>query len=282
MTDAASFDHAIILHDDLGVAVTALEHLGFRPTPPGYHGDVRGTENVTVVLPDRRTYFEVLVVRNPNENNAANVEALATRGPHLYGLAMKGNARERAARFEALHVAGISPYDFSREVDLPAGPRDASFTVTTLKAGTLPGLFGFVCEHHTPEVVWRDDYLAQPNGAEGIVGLWGVAADPAALAATWRRVFGVAVAETDDGFEAVLGDATVRYLRPAIWADRFGPPAVSGGKPALLALEFSVADRQVLEDHLSEHAVAFETTEEHIVVPDGQGLGTTLLFRNGG
>lgn len=279
MTDAAEFDHAIILHDALDLAVAALDRVGFRPTPPGYHGDARGTENVTIVLPDRQTYFEILVVRKPGPANAGNVEALAARGPHLYGMALKGDAHMRAAAFDVLGVTGEGPFEFSRTVDLPSGPREASFTVTSLAPGTLPGLYGFVCQHHTPDVVWRDDYLAQPNGAEGIIGLWGVAADPVAVTEGWRRLFGRAVGETDEGFEVTLGEATVRYCRPAIWADRFGPLAHNPGKAGLLALEFRIADRAALELLLSENAVAFESTDEHIVVPDGLGLGAMLLFR---
>ncbi|MEO1104816.1 MAG: VOC family protein, partial [Pseudomonadota bacterium] len=177
MSDDLQLDHALILHDDIATAVAGLERLGFRPTPPGYHGEMLGTENVTVMLPDKRTYFEVLVVRDPTPVNAGQRSAFEARGRHLFGAALKGDARALSAR---LGPAGISegvPFDFQRAVELPGGPADAAFTVAPFRADALPGLTSFICQHHTPDVVWRADYLNHANGAQALTGLWGVAAD---------------------------------------------------------------------------------------------------------
>lgn len=274
----AEFDHAIILSDDLGAGIAALERLGFRPTPPGYHGAAMGTENVTIVLPDGMTYFELLAVREPTDRNEDKRVALGTRGRHLYGFAIKGEPGELYDLIEALGAADGEPFDFSREVDLPEGPREARFTILPLRPGTLPGLYGFCCEHHTPDVVWRADYLSQPNGALRIVGLWGVADDLHELAKAWQRPFGASVTLEDDRVKAELGVATVHYLTREGWSAAFGAGAGEAGEGArLIALEFEVEDIEVLQALLDGSGIAWRKVERHVVVDD-DALGTVFLF----
>ena len=271
----AEFDHAIILVDRLAEGVAALERLGFRPTPPGYHGAAMGTENVTIVLPDGMTYFEVLAVREPTDRNEDKRAALGTRGHHLFGLAIKGEAHELYDLIEALGAADGEPFDFARKVALPDGPREARFTVLPMRPGTLPGLYAFVCEHHTPDVVWRADYLSQPNGALRIVGLWGVADDLHALAKAWQRPFGGLVEREDDRVVAELGVATVHYLSREAWAETYKTGVGDGAR--LAALEFEVEDVDALTALLDGNGVAWRRVERHILVEDA-ALGTLFLF----
>lgn len=273
------FDHAIILTDDLAAAGAGLERLGFRPTPTGYHGNAKGTENATIVLPDGETYFEILAVRKPTDRNIENRTALAQRGRHLFGMAVKGEAAKLAGHFASVGAAGEPPFDFSREVALPGGTRAASFTIATMKPQTLPGLYGFVCQHHTPDVVWRDDYLEQPNGVQGIVGLWGVAPDPLVVAPRWSAVFGERAGPEPDGLMvARLGRADVRYLTPAAWESRFGFAPPADPAPRLLAFEFAVADLDRSAAFLDDNGVAASWQDDKVVVADAPGLGTTFMF----
>lgn len=271
-------DHALILHDDLDGAGAAARRLGFRPTPTGYHGQGLGTANATIMMPDRQTYFELIAVTEPTPRNADKRAALDARGPHLLGTAFKGDARAARADFAALGVAEGEAFDFVRQVDLPSGPREARFAIAQIAAGTLPGLYSFVCEHFTPDVVWREDYLEHPNGARAVSGLWGVAPDPGALAEAWRPLFGNRVALRDGVLEIDAGAGRFRYLAPAAWSEMFGETP-SGPGPHLRALEIAVTSASALEDLLSAGRVDWERRASRIAVPDRIGFGCTVLFR---
>ncbi|MEM8663115.1 MAG: VOC family protein [Pseudomonadota bacterium] len=279
MSEDLDVDHALILHDDLGVAVAGLERLGFRPTPPGYHGAVLGTENVTIMLPDRRTYVEVLVVREPTEINAGQRAAFGQRGRHLFGAALKGDARALHARLAPLGIAQGEPFEFKRAVALPQGARDAAFTIAPFRDGALPGLASFVCQHHTPEVVWRDDYLSHENGAQALTALWGVADDPAAVGETLAALYGKPVHSDAQGVTVETGTAAIHYLSPSAWTKRFPGVRLESDAPRILALEFTVHALATYAAQLGVAGVPVGLGEAEIVVPDALGLGVAMVFR---
>jgi hypothetical protein len=272
-----ALDHVLIIQDDLKGAREAADRLGFSTTPTGFHGQGLGTANATVMMPDRRTYFELIAVTEPTPRNADKREALAAHGPHLFGIAFRGEAREAAARFAALAVGDGDAFDFVRPVDLPQGPQDARFAVAQMFGGTLPGLSAFVCQHFTPDAVWRHDCLEHPNGARAVAGVWGVAADPGSLAQRWRPLFGEAVSATDDVLEIALGQTRVRYLSPRRWEADFGE-APDREDPHLEAVEIAVASAGRLEAALSATGTGWDEVAGFRRVRDVYGLGTTVLF----
>lgn len=273
-----ALDHALILHADLDAAEAAARRLGFRPTPRGQHGQGMGTANVTIMMPDGTTYFELLGITEPTARNESKRAALDTLGPHLNGVAFKGDAAAEAARFAALGVGEGPSYPFARAVDLPGGVRDARFAVAVMTRDALPPLRCFVCQHFTPEVVWRPDYLDHPNGARSVTGVWGVAADPAALAAPWRRLFGEAVRETAEGISVQAGSAIIRFLLPGAWQARFGT-LPDGGTPRVLALEIATGPADAARAALAAGGVVPQALPEGLWVPDTVGFGTGLLLR---
>jgi hypothetical protein len=270
-------DHALIVHDDLAACAAALARLGFRPTPVGYHGQSLGTANVTVMLPDRETYFEMIATVEATPHNAAKRAVLAAHGPHPFGLAFKGDARAAQTDFAAAGVAEGEAFDFEREVALAGGPARARFAIAQIAEGTLPGLYAFVCQQFTPDVVWRADHLEHPNGARALVGLWGVARDRAGTAAAWRRLFGAAVRETDGEVRIATPTAAVRYLPPAAFTARCGLP-LPDRDPGLVVLELSVADIAATREHLAAVDVPVERMAGRLLVPDTLGLGAAFLF----
>ena len=48
----------------------------------------------------------------------------------------------------------------------------------------------FMCQHHTPDVVWREDYLHQPNDALGIAEVIGIADDLGRIEDAYRVMLG--------------------------------------------------------------------------------------------
>jgi hypothetical protein len=271
MPALGGLDHCIILVRDLDRAERQMARLGFRPTPRGHHSDHMGTANATVMFGDG-TYFETLGVVADRPANAHTREHLATVGEGLHGLALKSDDAAAAAR--ALGpLADGEPVDFVRPVDLPEGRRDARFTIVRTIQNSLPGVYLFVCQQHTPEVVWRPDHLDHPNGALGVVELVGVADDPAAMAAPIERIGGTAIVATPDAVTARLGSARLGFLTPTAFGRRYAVPPVQtrGGQPGLLALRIAVGDPKAAGDLLRANGatVARSAAGTLCVPPEG-------------
>lgn len=282
MRGVGDLDHAVILVADLDEAERRYAALGFRTTPRGYHSAHMGTANSTVVLPDRRTYFELLSVSVPTPANAAQRARLAHR-PGLYGLAFKTeDARAAAAELAAAGLGEGGAVDFARAVELAHGPRDARFTVARTRADAIPGAWCFLCQHHTPDLVWRADHLEQPNGATALVEVLGSAADLDALEAPWRLLLGERVQRIADRLEARTGTATIGFHEPAALRRRLGA-AVEGldlEEPGLVALVFAVADPGRARARVEAAGItALEGSDGSVFVPAAAACGVVIAFR---
>jgi hypothetical protein len=270
-------DHVVVLHDDLAAAAAAARRLGFRPTPAGRHGQGLGTANVTVMMPDRVTYFEIMAIAEATARNEGKRAALAARGSHVHAVALSDDASASAARFAALGIGAGPAFDFARPVDLPGGRQEARFAIAEVADGTLPGLAAFVCQHFTRAAVWRPDRLDHPNGALAVTGLWGTAPEPRALARSFAGIFGAEAVAAGTELRIAAGPATLRYLSPAAWAERFGATP-AGAVPVLRMIEIAVGARGPLDRALAAGGVAAREADGSLFVPDTIGFGAALLF----
>ena len=214
-------------------------------------------------------------------DNLAVRTVLAEReGP--YGLAFKtDDADAAAAEFGA---AGIGPgiaLEFSRPVELPSGPHKAAFRVARTDPDHTPGTWLFVCQHRTPEVTWRADFLEQPNGANGLAEVAGMAEDLQLVSATYGRIFRGRV--RDDGRSVVIdaGSAQITFARPAGFAERFAPFAeeLGAAAPRLAALRLRTGSLERTRAVLSATGVRHVATAHGtlLVAPD-EACGTILEF----
>jgi len=280
MRNVLGLDHVIIPVRDLDDAEARMARLGFRPTPRGVHSAHMGTANATVVLRDR-TYFEILAVLDPTPANEPLRAVLAGReGPH--GLAMKTeDARAAAVEFEGAGMALGGPLEFARPVELPGGTSDAAFTVARTRAEATPGAWLFVCQHHTPEVVWREDYLEQPNGARGITEVIGIAEDLDAIADAYATVFGDRLRRAPDRVAIIAGSAALTFLTPTALSERFGAAGgdAGGTLPRLAALRLKVKRLEAVRENLAREDVRFEQSAEGtLLVPPDEACGTVFEF----
>src|ERR671918_2056113 len=274
----SGLDHVVILVRDLADAEARLARLRFRPTPRGVHSAHMGTANTTVLFGDG-TYLEALGVLQATGNNAAVGSALSEReGP--YGLAFKSDdADAAAAEFAA---AGIGPgvaLEFARPALLPSGPREAAFRVARTDPDRTPGTWLFVCQHRTPEVTWRADYLEQPNGACGVAEVLGVADDLRTIEAAYAAIFDDGLSSSERGIAIDAGSARITFLPSAAFAARFAPfgDAIEARSPRLGALRLRTASleqtREVLRASGIRHA---ETKERTLLVAPYEACGTIL------
>jgi catechol 2,3-dioxygenase-like lactoylglutathione lyase family enzyme len=272
-------DHVVILARDLDDAERRFAGLGFSPTPRGFHPAQMGTANTTVVFDDD-TYFELLGVVRPTGHNLATRQALeAGEGPA--GIAFKTeDARAAAREFATSSLADGDAVDFVRPVELPQGRQDAMFTIARLVPAATPGAMSFVCQHHTPEAVWRQDHLAQPNGSTGVLEVVGVTADLSAVAQAWARVLGDRVRRTPTSIAIDAGSAAITFLTPEALSGRFGDQAPEVDRePRLVGLRLRIGSTEQLRRHLADAGVPHATAAAgSILVPPGEACGTLLEF----
>ncbi|MGH6633269.1 MAG: VOC family protein [Sphingopyxis sp.] len=186
---------------DLAAAADAARRIGFTVTDRGVHSG-RGTSNHLIVLPD--CYWELLAVDEPTPFNGRVREALSHPGLFGCALATRDIARDR----ERTLAAGIptdAPVAFVRPVDIDGSVREAGFRTAQLRPHEPFDGYFFFCEHRTPELVWRSEWMRHPNGALRIHGVDVAAGAPATAGALLGRLFGAPFTATGDEGRIELG-----------------------------------------------------------------------------
>ena len=178
-------DHVAHFVPDLDAAAQLLRALGFTPTPESAHraqGAPAGTSNRCLMFEEG--YVEILAP-TMNTPNAQRVRSHMARydGVHLACFGTPDAAFEH----QRLAAAGFDPeplVDLSRTVDSGETVR---FGVVYVPPGKMPEGRVQYCQHLTPEVIWKHEFVAHPNGVTGLAAVYVVAADPAETAARWSR-----------------------------------------------------------------------------------------------
>ena len=277
MTDLpARIDHVVInVLDRLDEAAETYRRLGFALTPRGHH-TLGSSNNLAIFGTD---YLELLGFEPGRGDTRPELWASP---PGLGGLVFKPPADPGfVGDLRALGIAASDPIEFSRLVALPEGPRDASFRVVNIDDAHAGGRV-FFCHHHTPELVWRDEWQHHPNGASGIAEFAKACDDPRAIAAPFARLFGAGAQHpVAGGLALTAGDARVLFLTAGEVALRYGPtaPLAHIGKPRMAALGLHARDISQTRAALRAGAVegVFEA-ENRLVVPADQACGLALSF----
>lgn len=276
MQTITGFDHALILAADLDDGIARMRRLGFRPTPKGFHSAHMGTANSTVVLCET-TYFEVISVVAPTPANADMRRALERR-QGLFGHALRTDDAHACFReLESRSASDGAVVDFSREVALPGGTREASFSIANIRSEAILGMHAFACAHHTPDVVWREDYLEQPNAVTGVAGVVGEVADLDEAEAAYGSVFGERVSRRGEAVAVDHGNLTVALLSGAELTARFGLEPT--GEAALRVLQLRTRSMETTARVLDQNGVESSRPEEGTLrVPPEEACGALIEF----
>ncbi|MFK3707282.1 VOC family protein [Klebsiella sp. NPDC088457] len=172
-------DHLVInSHFALDNSATLFRGLGFTLTPRGYHS--LGSINHLIMFADH--YLELIGL--PAQGESLRRELL-DNPPGIDGLVFASdNAAQTAA---ALQDAGFSVQpvqNFSRNVTSGAATGEARFSTVRLTPDSFSAGRVYFCQHHTPEWVWRDEWL-QPGRIQTLTV---VARDPAATRENYARL----------------------------------------------------------------------------------------------
>lgn len=275
MSVVATLDHVVVnARDDLDGAAALYRRLGFSLTPRGRH--TLGTENHLAMF--GADYLE-LIAAPPGRSDLPPLAWPLGLNAVVFG------TEDAVATHAALAEAGVTaqpPLAFSRPVDLPGGPRDASFRTVNLPDGGWPGGRGYFCQHLTRDLVWRDEWRVHPNGVVGVDGVLIAARDPGEVGELFARMFGrSAVAGTQGGVRLACGLARIEAVAPSVASERLGETvSLAAGQDAVMAaLSLRVASRLRTGEALRAGGIAVrEDPDGRLVVASAAALGVALLF----
>ena len=279
MSAITGIDHTLIGVRDLEKARASYARLGFTPCPRGSHIGW-GTANYCLMFPD--DYVEILGIVDPSQFTN-NLDAFLAKREGLMGLAWAtrdGNAVK--AELERAGIAADGPKDLKRRLELPEGTVLPEFKLVYPSPGATPSLASFVCQHLTPDLLRRPEWLAHPNGANGLVGITVAVEDSSGLAAAYGRVFGMgAVTRTDDTVVVRVGPHVVMFA-PSEALDLLHPGfelPVGAELPLAAVMTVAVVDLAKTSSFLRGRSIQHDDVEgQAIMVPPSQACGVWLEF----
>jgi hypothetical protein len=273
-------DHVGHFVADLDAAGRALTLAGFAPTPfsaqvapagPGGALELTGTGNVCAML--QRGYVEVLG-QTADAPLGRELAAAVGRwgGVHLAAFAVA----DAAAAHERLGGAGFATrplVHMSRPVETVDGPAEARFTVARVMAEAMPEGRIQILTQQTEDAVWQPRWLDQPNGAEALLGILLVSADPAEAAARFARFLGRPAVEVAGGHHITLDRGHVHIrgaeaARPLVGA--------APGLPWLAAYGVQVRDLGRIRAMLGAAGLPVRQSDGVLLVPFPAALGRGL------
>lgn len=267
-------DHVVIdVRERIDEAMQVFAGLGFRLTPRGHH--TLGSANHLAMF--ATDYLELLGF---GAGSAARPE-LAPFPVGLNGLVFKTADADVVYRHaEGMRLAVLPVQAFSRPVALADETRDARFRTTRLDPAKVAMGRVYFCEHQTPELVWRPEWQAHPNGALMIARVLVATAEPQRTAALFRDLFGGDVIREDgDRLALAAGTARVEFAPPDAVAAEFGAAAAdpAGRSEHLAVLEIKVGSLGEAAKRL--HGVAgVQAERDRLVAPAAAAFNTAIVF----
>lgn len=272
-TPITGIDHVLVGVRDLDAAREGWSRLGFTATPRGRHVGW-GTANYCLMFAD--DYIELLGIVDPTlETN--NLDRFIETREGLMAAAFAGKAEAAYAAFREAGIAVEEPRDLARDLELPEGTVQPRFKLTHLPEDATPGLAAFVCQHLTPKLMRRPEWLDHANGARAIAGIGIVVEDPAAGAAAWLRLAGEgAVTAAENRLEVRFGPTVLRFTGPE--AERH-PVHGDLAPPFVASLRIEVGDLAATDRCLAKNDIPTGRAEDGaLVVSPGDATGVELVF----
>lgn len=274
----AGVDHGIVGVDDLEAARTRYQSLGFTVTPRGRH---IGWSTANYCIMFARSYIELLGIVGTGGYSAGLDVMLAERGEGLLKIALRSDDADRTHDF--LCEAGLQTdpvRELARELELPDAIVLPRFRLVHPAAAAMPGLPGFICQHLTPEIVWREAWLRHRNTASAVESYCIAADDPLSLAGGWARIFGpVAVTEGKDRIAVETGTTRLDFVATSALATEHSALGIDAPADGRIAgLTVAVDDLAAAAACLAEAGVACMRAGSRLTVPPADACGVLLSF----
>jgi hypothetical protein len=256
-------------------AALCYRQLGFQLTERAYHS-LGSTNHLAMLDPD---YIELLGPGDAKRSDLADFPI----GLNGLVFAMQGaDALHQAQRDRGVPVEPVQY--FTRGVQLPDGRRgEARFNVVRLPPRSVFDGRVYFCEHLTPEMVWRPEWQAHPNGALRIARVALSSSAPDRIADAFDRMFGRgAVDRTGAAGEHKMtaGNVDIEIWHRDRLAATLGSamPAAAGRGDHMALLGVRVRSLAATKRVLSENRVAVEIRDDRLLVKPEVALNVALEF----
>jgi hypothetical protein len=271
-------DHTLVGVRDLDAARTLWAGLGFTVSPRGRHIGW-GTANYCIML--EAGYIELLGIVDPSQFTN-NLDKLLESREGMFALAFASDDADALAA--GLAAAGLhpdGPKDLKRYLELPEGDVLPAFKLVHLPPAETPDLKAFICQHLSPELIRRPDWLSHGNGARRLEAVTVVSQRPVDAAFGYVALFGEAALKAGDGEVGVATPmGTLRFATARWLARQYGGageiPAVPAPWPAAMTVAVDDLDRTA--GVLLRRGVKFHAGEANLVLPAAATGGTILEF----
>ena len=271
-------DHVVVMVDGIDAAQKAYEKLGFQVQPRGFHQKL-GTANHLMIFDEN--YFEILGIVADTEFNAER-RAWLKGGGGLANVALATDGADLA--FDAFQQAGLdpdAPLSFDRAVEIAGRTEHAKFRTVRIPKANMPVVGFFVCEHQTPQFVYRPEWARHANGARGLLGVTVIAGQPETWLPTVKKYFGKGSArKTATGIEVDSGTQPITYLDRQAYLARYPgmTPVRLTDHPALLSIR--VDSLAACEALLRKNGVKVaKPDKDRLLLPPSEAAHLTIEFR---
>ena len=279
---ANGIDHPVIGVRDMPAARRSYESLGFSVPPRGVH-PAWGTGNWCIMFAN--DYLELRGVVDPARGMQKMQSFFDKFGEGLMGVAL--GTTDVEASFDAAVNRGCHPQpvrQLARDFELPDGLVAPRFGLCFLEHAETPGLMSVVlCQHLTPELLRRPEWLQHRNGAQGVQSMTGLVADLQAAEAAHVKLFGEENVERDDqlltikvGLTHVIRLTTPRGLTTAYPALDLTPHEPV---PRLVAVTLQTGDLGKTSDYFQGSSCVAAKLDDAIVIRPEAACGVVLEFR---
>lgn len=274
-----SIDHPVIAVRSLEASRGVYERLGFTVPPRGSHVEW-GTGNWCIMFSD--DYLELRGIIDPARFTLDLDRHLEEHGEGMMGLAFGTTGADEAfAKMRASGIAAAPVRPLARNFELPDGWVQPRFRLCFPEPESVLGLMHVVvCEHLTPELIRRPDYLLHANGVTGVAGIVGVIDDADRVEAAQRRLLGD-LALTRAGSDITLtvpSGQAIELLSPATFERRYGRfwPDLERTRSVLPVLRLRVADIDATARCLAAARVDHWREEASVLVGPRETCGVLL------
>lgn len=269
-------DHTLVGVRDLEAARALWQELGFTVSPRGRHIGW-GTANYCVML--EAGYIELLGIVDPAQFTN-NLDKVLESREGMFALAFASDDADRlAAELAAIGLHPDGPKSLKRLLELPEGDVLPEFKLVHLPPAETPEVRAFICQHLTPALIRRPEWLSHANGARRLEAVTIVTDHPVDAGFGYVPLFGEATLRAGDGEVDVVTQAgLLRFATPRWLGRRYGGageiPAVARPWPAAMTIAVDDLDRAA--GMLARRGVPFHAGEANLVLPVAATGGTIL------
>ena len=280
-----SLDHVGFMVRNLDAAAARWERLGFLLSRRSRQmGKVPGKSDMAPWASSNHCvmfeqgYLELIGITNSEIFNPWSQFLNRFEGPHIIALRCKDG--EKAYEALSRRIDHFDPpLQRLRKAPFGEGEREFRFRNIFSQDDHFSEGRYIIIEHQTPEVIWQDDLMVQPNGAVELVELVFCADVDDDLLDRLSRISGEEALETEaGGFIELGGGGSLSVLSQTAFCRRY-EGALAPMRPAVAAAVIRVKNLGVLESLLNANGVqpVFRSPMSLWVSPE-DGNGAVIEF----